>query len=57
MVASKVVSDEKVADKMSEKMSEMIPLKMYEMGLTAEATRVYSHGPFFVLKLLVPYVF
>lgn len=50
MAASKI-SDETIANKMSEKMIELMPAKMAEMGIIAEASKVYGKGPFFVVKL------
>lgn len=50
-IASKKVSDDTVADKMSGKMSELLPDKMAEMGIMAEASKVYGAGSFFVMKL------
>lgn len=52
-IASKKVSDDTVADKMSGKMSELLPDKMAEMGIMAEASKVYGAGSFFVMKLYV----
>lgn len=50
-IAAKNVSDETVALKMSSKMSEMLPQKLSEMGILAEAVKVYGGGSFFVIKL------
>lgn len=50
-VAAKKVSDDTVADKMSGKMSDLLPEKMSEMGITATADKVYGAGAFFVMKL------
>ena len=52
-IASNNISDETVADKMSGKMIEIIPAKMLEMGLAANAEKVYGKGSFFVVKLYV----
>lgn len=50
-VAVRKVSDEKVANKMGEKMGELFPEKLAEMGILAEADKVYGAGSFFVIKL------
>jgi hypothetical protein len=50
-VATRKVSDEQVANKMSGKMSELFPEKLSEMGILAEADKVYGAGSFFVIKL------
>ena len=46
------ISDDIVAKKMAEKMVEMIPSRMREMGLTGTATKVWGpKNAFFVIKL------
>jgi hypothetical protein len=50
-VAANKVSDETVGEKISEKIIQEIPLKVRELGITAEATRVYCRDSLFILKL------
>lgn len=50
-VAANKISDETVANKMSAKMIEMMPSKLFEMGLVATAAKAYGKGSFFVVKL------
>lgn len=50
-VAARRVSDETVANKMGDKMSDLFPQKLSEMGILAEAKKVYGTGAFFVIKL------
>lgn len=52
-VAANKVSDETVANKMSDKMIEIMPTKLFEMGLVANASRAYGKGSFFVVKLTI----
>ena len=50
-VAARKISDETFANKMGGKISEMFPQKLAEMGILAEAKKVYGSGSFFVIKL------
>jgi hypothetical protein len=50
-VAANKISDESIAKKMSDKMIELIPSKMFEMGIVATASKSYGKGSFFVVKL------
>lgn len=50
-VAANKISDESIANKMSSKMIELIPTKMFEMGIVATATKVFGKDSFFVVKL------
>jgi hypothetical protein len=49
--ANVLVSDSTTARKMSEKIVSMMPTKMQEMGVQAQASCVYQKGAFFVIKL------
>ena len=53
--AANKISDESIALKMSDKMVEMIPSKMFEMGIVASASKAYVKGSFFVVKLFVTF--
>jgi hypothetical protein len=50
-VAANKVSDETVGEKILEKIIQEIPLKVSELGITAEATKVYCRESVFILKL------
>ena len=50
-VAAKNVSDEKVAETIGSKVSEIFPAKLAEVGLTAEATKVFCKGPYLVVRM------
>jgi hypothetical protein len=49
--ASEKVSDEKIGEKILEKIIQEIPVKIHELGITAEATKVYCRESIFILKL------
>eukprot|EP00602_Paraphysomonas_sp_CaronLab_P010384 CAMPEP_0185024590 /NCGR_PEP_ID=MMETSP1103-20130426/7725_1 /TAXON_ID=36769 /ORGANISM="Paraphysomonas bandaiensis, Strain Caron Lab Isolate" /LENGTH=157 /DNA_ID=CAMNT_0027557605 /DNA_START=264 /DNA_END=737 /DNA_ORIENTATION=+ len=50
-IAAAKVSDETIGGKIGEKMCEEIPGKMSEMGIVANASKVYGKGSFFVIRL------
>ena len=49
--ASEKVADEKIGEKVLEKIIQEIPVKIHELGITAEATKVYCRESIFILKL------
>jgi len=49
--ADVLVSDSITARKMSDKIVKMMPTKMQEMGIQAQASCVYQKDAFFVIKL------
>ena len=50
-LANKVVSDEKIAEKMSGKLVEELPLKLADVGLMVTAEKVFSRDAFFVTRM------
>ena len=50
-MAAKFVSDEKVADTMGTKVAELFPMKLAEVGLHAEASKVFCKGPYLVVRM------
>ena len=50
-VAVNKISDEKIGDKIASKMVEEMPMKMVEMGIHANASKVYIKGSLFVIEL------
>jgi hypothetical protein len=45
------VTDEKFGEKMSAKVTELVPLKLADMGLVTNATKVFGKGSVFIIKL------
>ena len=52
-LASKTLSDNKIGEKMSERVTDALPSRLGEVGITAEISRVFVKGPFFVLKVII----
>jgi hypothetical protein len=50
-LAIKAAPDEKVAETLSEKMTEDIPFKMSQLGVVAESEKVFQMGSYFVIKM------
>ncbi len=50
-IAARNISDEKIAETISDKLSETMPAKLMEVGMVAEVQKVYSAGSFFVVKV------
>eukprot|EP00927_Polykrikos_kofoidii_P029731 TRINITY_DN25657_c0_g1_i1.p1 TRINITY_DN25657_c0_g1~~TRINITY_DN25657_c0_g1_i1.p1 ORF type:complete len:210 (-),score=61.76 TRINITY_DN25657_c0_g1_i1:265-894(-) len=55
-LAVKVVDEKKIAAKLAIKMPEVMPEKMSQMGITAEAEEVFRKGAFVVVRLKIKHL-
>lgn len=55
-VVTKILTEDKLAAKFATKIPETIPLKMQEMGITAESNLVFQKGSFVVVRMEVEHV-
>ena len=52
-LASVALSDSRIGEKMSQRITDALPSRLEEVGITAEISREFMKGPFFVIKLVI----
>ena len=50
-IAARNISDDKISERMSSTIVEVMPLKLAELGIVAETKVIFCAGPVFVIKM------